>query len=60
MTTKFSEWASEHGQCTTIRFSDGCGGQAIPMTVRIGYDHLGSEGHLGNVGQHAMPAAHYI
>ncbi len=44
-----AEWASEHGQITKVWVSDGCGGETIPMTVRIGSCQSRFEGYLGNV-----------
>ena len=31
-----AEWACENGQITEIQLSDGCGGENIPMTVKMG------------------------
>jgi hypothetical protein len=33
-------------------WSDGSGGNAIPMGVKFGYDRHGFEGYLGNAGQY--------
>ena len=46
----WTEWACEHGQITKIWLSDGCKGETMPMTVKIGYDHFEFEGYPGNVG----------
>ena len=49
MTRSLAEWASEHGQTTNIKLSDGYGGKAIPLAVPFWYDCHGFEGYLGNV-----------
>ena len=50
MTENWAKWASEHGQITKIRLSDGCGGKTITTAAQFGYDRHGFEGYLGNVG----------
>ncbi len=49
MTKNRAEWACEHGQITKIRLSHGCGGETIPMTVKIGSCRSRFDGYLGNV-----------
>ncbi len=44
-----TEWASEHGQITKVRVSDGCGGKTIPVTVIIVYRRSRFDDFLGNV-----------
>jgi hypothetical protein len=43
-------WASENGQTTKIRLSEGCGGKVISMAVQLGCNRNGFEDYLGNVG----------
>ena len=50
MTENWAKWASEHGQITKIRLSDGCGGKTITTAAQFGYDRHGFEGYLGNIG----------
>ena len=44
-----AEWASEHGEITKVWVSDGCGGEPIPMTVRIVSCQSQFEDYLENV-----------
>ncbi len=46
---KLGKCACEHGQIANVWVSDGCGGETIPMTVRIGSCQSRFEGYLGNV-----------
>ena len=50
MTTNLAKWASKYAQITKIWLSDGCGGETIPMTVRIAYDRRGFDNYLGIIG----------
>jgi len=45
-----AEWASEHGQTTKIRLSEGCGSKVISMGVQLGCNQNGFEVYLENVG----------
>ena len=49
VTKNWTNWACEHGQITKTRLSDGCAGETIPMTVKIGYCRSRFDGYLGNV-----------
>ena len=44
-----AEWASEHGQTTKIRLSEGYGRDAVLLAVERWYDFLEFGGYLGNV-----------
>jgi len=51
-----AEWASEHGQTTKIRLSEGCGRDAVLLAVERWYDFPEFGGYLGNVGlMHITP-----
>jgi hypothetical protein len=49
MTKSWAKCACGHGQIAKVWVSDGCGGETIPMTVRIGSCQSRFEGYLGNV-----------
>ncbi len=54
MTTKLTEWASEHRKINKNRPSDGCGRDAFLLAVERWYDFPEFGGYQGNVGLEAM------
>jgi hypothetical protein len=50
------EWLSEHGQIAKLRLSDRCGGETIPVTMKVGYCRGRFEDLMGNLGKEVKPA----
>lgn len=50
MTENTEKLPSGQGQLTTIRLSEGCGGEAITIATNFAYNRDEFEGYLGNVG----------
>ncbi len=48
MAENMDKWASEHGQITKIRPSDGCKGGTVPLAVGKWYDFHKFQWHLEN------------
>ena len=52
MTTKLGKWASNDGQITKSKLSDGCRAEFLPSVTGFDYDWLRFEDYLGNVGMY--------
>ena len=50
MAEKLGKWPSGRGPLPSIRLSDGCGRNAVPLAVDQWYDFHEFGCHLGNVG----------
>lgn len=50
MTTKLVTWASNDGQITKSKLSDGRRAKFLPLATGFDYDWLRFKGYLGNVG----------
>ncbi len=50
MAENMGKWSPGHGQLTKIRLSEGDEEKSITEAARFGYNRLGSERYLGNVG----------
>ena len=55
MTRKMTEWPSERGPVTKIMPSDGCKGDAVPVTAVRWYNFPEFGGYLGIVGLEGRP-----
>jgi len=51
MTTKLVKWASNDGQITKSKLSDGCRTEFLPSVTGFDYDWLRFKRYLGNIGQ---------
>ncbi len=50
MTTKLVKWATNDGQITKSKLSDGRRAEFLPSATEFDYDRLRSKRYLGNVG----------